>query len=548
MTQTNSDRKNILFIMCDQLRWDYLSCYGHPHLHTPNIDSLAARGIRFDRAYVNNPLCCPSRASFYTGRYCSSHGASINFSAMRPDELTLGDYLEPLGIRTALTGKTHSFLDTDGIKRLGIDPDSEVATRIKNAGFEPYWRDDGLHPHDARAKDIQYNQYLRGEGYDNINPWQANANGAIDENGDWVNGWLLRSGEYSADIAEPHSESPYATRQAMSFIEDAGDQPWCLHLSYIKPHWPYIAPAPYNSMFDETHFPERVRSDAEMQDGHPVFCAMTQQTISLSLARDDARNAVLKAYMGLIKQIDDQLGILFAFLRERGLEENTVIVFTSDHGDYMGDHWMGEKSFFHECAVRVPMIIADPSAESDATRGTVSDAIVEAIDLVPTFVEMMGGTSRVERIEGRSLMPLLKGDTDAIREVAISEVDFSDRKARELLDLDFNEAWAIMACNKRWKYVYFDHFRPILFDLLEDPDELVDLGIDPAYADVRATMQQHVLDHLIRRKPRVTIDNGRVEEMIARNGTERRRVFIGYHSEDQLQDWMDINDGSSYKK
>jgi len=111
--------KNILFVMADQLRWDYLSCYGHPHLHTPNIDRLAEKGVRFDRAYVQSPVCGPSRASFYTGRTVFSHGSTWNRVPLPIGELTLGDYLRPTGVRTAVVGKTHMVPDAEGMGRLG---------------------------------------------------------------------------------------------------------------------------------------------------------------------------------------------------------------------------------------------------------------------------------------------------------------------------------------------------------------------------------------------------------------------------------------------
>ncbi|MEM7343055.1 MAG: sulfatase-like hydrolase/transferase, partial [Chloroflexota bacterium] len=120
---------NTLFIMCDQLRWDYLSCYGHPHLHTPNIDRLAQRGVRFDRAYVQSPICGPARVSMYTGRYVSSHGSTLNFTAPAPTERFLGDYLGELGARTALVGKTHINADHETMRLLGIDPASEAGQR-----------------------------------------------------------------------------------------------------------------------------------------------------------------------------------------------------------------------------------------------------------------------------------------------------------------------------------------------------------------------------------------------------------------------------------
>ena len=527
--------KNILFIMCDQLRWDYLSCAGHPHLQTPNIDSLAERGVRFTRAYVQSPLCCPSRASTYTGRYMSSHGASVNFSALRPDELGIGDYLKPFGVRTALVGKTHSFPDRQGMDRLDVELQSDLGQHIANIGFEPYWRDDGLHPNDERSKDIEYNKYLRENSYEGINPWNKHANGAIDENGKWINGWFLKAGTYPADIEEEHSESPYATRKAMQFIDDAGDQPWCLHLSYIKPHWPYIAPAPYHDMYGPQTFLPVVRDEGELDDPHPVYEAYTQMSVSKNFSRPEARAAVMQAYMGLIKQIDDQLGELFAFMDERGLMDNTMIVFTSDHGDYLGDHWLGEKSWFHDVSVKVPLIIVDPSSSADGTRGTTNDDLVETIDLLPTFIEMYGGKIPVHRLEGRSLKPLIEGNRPADwRTFAVSEVDYSDRGAKYILDMPDNECNTVMICTDRWKYIFVDNCRPLLFDLFNDPNELEDLGDSSDHADVIAEMQQHLIQFLVRRKHRVTIAEEDIARIVKPPNRELRGIYIGFYDEDAL--------------
>ena len=129
-----TQRKNVLWIMADQLRWDYLSCYGHPHLHTPNIDWLAEQGVRFNRAYVNAPVCGASRMSYYTGRYCRSHGATWNFFPLRIGEYTLGDHLRELDVRSVLVGKTHMMADTEGMEWLGIDPESDVGGQSR-----PVW-------------------------------------------------------------------------------------------------------------------------------------------------------------------------------------------------------------------------------------------------------------------------------------------------------------------------------------------------------------------------------------------------------------------------
>src|SRR5690606_2476765 len=126
--------------------------------------------------------------------------------------------------------------------------------------------------------------------------------------------------------------------------------------------------------------------------------------------RDEVRARVIPAYMGLIKQIDDQMGRLFGWMEERGLFENTMTVFSSDHGDYLGDHWMGEKDFFHEPSVRVPLIIYDPRSQADGTRGTASKHLVEGIDLPATFLEYFGAPAKPHIIEGRTLSPLLHGD------------------------------------------------------------------------------------------------------------------------------------------
>src|SRR5258708_30446760 len=134
---------------------------------------------------------------------------------------------------------------------------------------------------------------------------------------------------------------------------------------------------------------------------------------SRNMEGDEAREKILPTYMGLIKQIDDQIGVLMQFLEQQGLLDTTMIVFTSDHGDYLGDHWMGEKDLFHDQSAKIPLIVIDPSEAADGTRGTASDTLVEGIDLAPTFIEYFGGTSAGHILEGRSLLPLLRGNQPA---------------------------------------------------------------------------------------------------------------------------------------
>ena len=138
-------------------------------------------------------------------------------------------------------------------------------------------------------------------------------------------------------------------------MEQAKDESWCLHLSYIKPHWPYIVPAPYHDMYGLEHIIPVNRSHLERQDPHPLMAAYYDYRYGRAFSRDDVREAVIPAYMGLITQIDDQIGRLMSYLEESSQINDTMIVFTSDHGDYLGDHWMGEKELFHDASARVPV-------------------------------------------------------------------------------------------------------------------------------------------------------------------------------------------------
>ena len=524
-----SDDTNILFIMCDQLRWDYLSCYGHPHLRTPNIDGLAARGVRFTRAYCQAPLCGPSRSSFHTGRYMSSHGAMANEDPLRPGEFTLGDCMTEIGVAPVLVGKMDVSRSPEALARLGVDPDSAVGRTAANGGFEPFEKLEGLFPDPILPPRLGYNDYLRARGYHGDNPWELYANSATDADGRRVSGWRMRHAGLPARVAEAHSETAFTTDRAIEFLERTpDDRRWCLHLSYIKPHWPYIAPAPYHRLHSRDHVLPPVRADAERENPHPVQRAFMDQDYSESFSRNEVRERVIPTYMGLIRQIDDHLGRLLRYLAERGLTERTLIAFTTDHGDYLGDHWLGEKDLFHDCSARIPMILCDPSPSADATRGTTDDRFVEAVDLLPTFVEFAGGRVRTERVEGRSLLGILRGENvREWRDFAVSEIDFSDRGPRTLLGVHPWECRAHMLRTDRWKYVFHERFRPQLFDLEGDPLELVDLGADPDYESVRREMYDRLFTWFRHRRNRTEMP----EEILFDMGPERDErlgIMIGH--------------------
>ena len=507
---TPSTAPNFLFIMCDQLRQDYLSCYGHQTLTTPNIDKLATRGVRFENAHCQAPLCAPSRASFYTGRYQSSHGVFSNEDATRLDETMLGDYLRALGYRTAVVGKTHSFKRLSDLKQGTIDPESDLATTANSGGFEPYEVHEGLYPDPILPDGLGYTNYLRSVGYTDPNPWQSRANSGIDEAGVYHCGWSLRSSAYPAALPEEHSETAFTTRRAMDFVDQAGQQPWCLHLSYIKPHWPVIAPAPYHRCFEKDDIQAVVRSSSERSQPHPVVDAFMQAEYSISYADDRLRDIVVPAYMGLVKQIDDHIGRLVEFLEKRQLLERTVIVFTSDHGDYLGDHWLGEKDLFHDPSVKVPLIIVDPNDNAQSTRHSIRTELVEAVDIVPTLVELAGGDICRERIEGHSLVPLLHRSSPASnwRKYTVSEIDYADRGARHHLKLEPYDCRATMVRDSKFKYIYYHGYPQQLFDLDADPNELNDIGQQAGAKHIVKRMREALFDWQYSLKRRVGLDYG----------------------------------------
>ena len=511
-------QKNILFVMYDQLRFDYLSCAGHPHLQTPNFDRVAAKGVRFTRAYVQSPVCGASRMSTYTGRYASSHGAQWNGFPLRVGEMTIGDHLRALGMGCWLIGKTHMKVDAAGMARLGLSPDSVIGARQAECGFDVWCRDDGLWAwgpdgfYDEQRS--PYNAYLTSRGYDGENPWADYANAGVDGD-EMATGWITAHARKPANIREEDSETPWLTRQAMAFMDQA-QGPWCAHVSYIKPHWPYIVPAPYHAMYGADNVVPPVRDAGELDDPNPVYAAFAGNEFAKLYQRDEARETVIPAYMGLIKQCDDQLGVLLDYLQETGRDKDTVIVLTSDHGDYLGDHWLGEKDMFHDPSVKVPLIIYDPT---ETTGGVTCDALVESIDLAATFIEMAGGTVPDHIVEGRSLVPFLRGETPAWRDFAISEYDYSCQSMRAKLEVSPRDARLFMVVDQRWKFIHAEGgFPPMLFDLDNDPQELRDLGRSGLHEDILALMYDRLGAWGRRMAQRVTVSD--VDIMARQGGSE----------------------------
>ena len=385
-------------------------------------------------------------------------------------------------------------------------------------------------PKEYGDTDVAYNQWLRQKGYPGDSPWHTHANSVEGEDGSVQSGWQMRNARKPARVKEEHSETAYMTDRALEFMSRhhaaSPEQPWCLHLSYIKPHWPYIAPAPYHAMYGPEHVIAPNRSDAEAASPHPVIAAFMRHDESVNFSRQEVRETVIPTYMGLISQFDHHIGRVFAHLAKLGIADDTIVVVTSDHGDYLGDHWLGEKDLFHEEIVRIPMIVMDPRPSANATRGTATQTLIEAIDLVPTFLEAAGGSPAPHRLEGRSLTPLLHGATPADwRDAVFCDSDFALRHARKYLDLAEDQARGFMVRSESWKYVYYEKFAPQLFDLKSDPKELHDLGTSEAHETVREEMKDRLFRWALSRKTRVNVTH----EFIARmtGGARARGIRFG---------------------
>jgi arylsulfatase A-like enzyme len=212
-----------------------------------------------------------------------------------------------------------------------------------------------------------------------------------------------------------------------------------------------------------------------------------------------------------------------------------MIVFTSDHGDYLGDHWMGEKDLFHDQSAKIPLIVIDPSDPANSTRGTVCDALVEAIDLAPTFIEYFGGKVPDHVLEGRSLMPWLRGEPPADwRKVVFSEYDYSMQDVRLKLNQPIEQCRLFMVFDGRWKYIQASGFRPMLYDLASDPHEFADLGDDPECADVIARLQSALFDWALHPKMHITTSNEKIAGYADRQLQVKGGILIGIWDEAEL--------------
>lgn len=475
--------KNVLFITADQWRAECLSTLGH-RVQTPNLDALAADGVLFRNHFANAVPCGPSRASLHTGMYLQNHRSGTNGTPLDARHTNWALEVRKLGYDPVVLGYTDTANDPreyppdhdymlsyegplPGIKsllRMGTFPDSWAEWLGQEKGYEipdPTWK---------------------------FYTWKK-------DQPEYENG-----GDVPAPMALPAelNDTVYMVDQTIDYITSQGDSPWFTHLSLLRPHPPWIAPEPYNALYppDElTDFNRQPDLQTEATQ-HPFLDAYLKKPRYFA-SPDDKKTARLKAsYFGLMTEVDHNLGRLFDYLKESGQWENTLIVFTSDHGEQIGDHWLIGKLGYFDASYHIPLIIRDPAAND--TRGNFVDAFTENVDLMPTMLNWLDAELPVQ-CDGKSLLPFIHTGTTPgnWRDAAHWEFDFRDVVQGETMEnalgLTQHQCTLNVIRDEKYKYVHFTNLPPIFFDLEKDPGEFVNEANNPAYTSLVLEYAQKML-------------------------------------------------------
>lgn len=478
---------NVLFIMVDQMRADAMSCAGHPVVRTPNLDALAAEGVRFRNAFVQQAVCGPSRMCYYTGRYVHNHRSTWNEVPLPQDEQTMGDLFRAGGYRPVQCGKTH-FIDDPrhSGKPLRCEPGKAVM-------WEPLTTLRGMETYvlmDAGDRCRAYRDYLRAQGY----PDEVCRFPYLIEGPQGLERYNFKNANKGSVLRAEDSETHWLTDRAIEFMRNPGDRPWMMHLSYMRPHQPTTPSQPYAGMYDPASIPPPLRREGET-DIHPINEPFRIERLGPGLDEEEAWRNFRAAYYGLITEIDDNLGRLFTALKETDHWDCTLIIFCADHGEYAGDHWMFEKELWYDQAYRTPFIVRDPRASADPSRGKVCDAFVESVDSLPTMLSACG-MDVPPYLDGRDLSPILRtGETPpGWRDAVFADWDYRFYWTGEHLGVPSTRRRAWMVRTEEYKYWHVLDLPPVLFDLKKDPQEFYNVAADPAYASVENECRRRLLE------------------------------------------------------
>lgn len=460
-------RYNVLFIISDDLRPE-LGSYGNTIIKTPNIDGLAARGTRFNRAYAQYPLCNPSRTSLLNARYPTQTGVMDNntyFRIKHPDYITLPQYFKTLGYATLRTGKIfHGGIDDQVSWTEGGEPTDPAITERGSNNTRP--AANARPPAATRERD----------------PDDADSAAARATTGASRAAYSDRIVVLDGD-GESHGDYKTASR-AIDFLERYRDKQFFLAVGFVKPHSPPTAPKKFFDLYDvnKIPLPPDFNTHPQAPPGFPEL-SIPRRNADLFIGRDatpQQAREMIRAYYASTSFVDEQVGRVLAALDRLKLRDRTIIVFWGDHGYHLGEKGKWSKAYsLYEVGTRVPFIIVTPTG-----RPQVSERVVEDIDLYATLAELCG-LPKPQDIEGRSLVPLLRNPKAAWSYPAFTVTLFQGHFGRSVR-------------TERWHYAEWDEGRggAMLFDSAADPHELKNLADDPKYAQTVREMKD-----LLRRIP-----------------------------------------------
>lgn len=462
-------RPNILLITTDEHNPRALGYAGDPVIRTPSIDRLAREGMAFHRAYTTQPLCTPARASMWTGRHVTTHGVRGNMytglkGGVRAGTLTFSRLLQRHGYETALIGKRHLAFEHEA--DIGLDHQDLAESKFN---FNPPGVVD------------DYRRWLAAQGRttEEITTWERE---------DLAEQYRKHYGAIRFPLDEQFYIDAYIGRRAVDYLRRERQRPFFLWVSFCSPHHPWDPPARYDEMYDpadvvlperrprELHYKPR-RQLEKLQFLGPGLPDTTRDE-TLYVAPDQAYDKIPEAvqrkmiarYYGTITLVDDRIGDMLAALEQTGLAANTVVIFTSDHGDHLGEHHLWFKGgTMYECLVRVPLVLRLPGGEA----GRDCRELISLFDLAPTFLEW-AGVPDPGTFDGVSIAPLVDRPDEAIHDEL-----FIGRQA---------------VVTKEWKFVWNQGDLPELYHLAQDPKELVNLSGDPDYAEVEGRLRERVFE------------------------------------------------------
>ncbi|NED98879.1 sulfatase-like hydrolase/transferase [Phytoactinopolyspora halotolerans] len=427
--RTNQDAPNIVVVLSDEHAAAASGCYGHPVVQTPNLDRLAAEGTLYENAYCPSPMCVPSRLSMLSGRHVHDIGAWDNGVLPGAGFRSWGHHLRAAGYETVLAGRTH-FNGPDRL--LGFD-------RRLTDDLDFWITHDGRPPR-------------------RVPEWRRGSNSHVTEVG------------AAEHVHTRHDVN--ATDAAVEYLRGRarrpGDRPFLLYVGYMHPHFPLVAPPEFLAAYDPATVELPPTWDESVQAQHPVIAQVRRAFRNDEPPGPDLQREATACYWALISHLDHQVGRLLDEVDGSSLRDRTVVIYTSDHGEMAGHHGIWQKQVFYEPAVKVPLIVRTPGDLHEEPRRRRVTADVSLIDLLPTLRDL-AGLSPEPSLPGRSLLSLPEGSR-ATRPV------LSQYHAQGMVDGGF------MLKLGRYKYCYYVHHPPQLFDVVNDPLERVDLAGDPDYA------------------------------------------------------------------